>query len=90
MFRVPRSDTLDENDVLRNLPIRRASDFAAGRTRGRQHALELETVHHVERTPVAQLLGLLAELQVETGGDHDGPDLALDDLGLHVEVDRVR
>ncbi len=65
-------------------------DLAQGRAGGGQDALELEAIDHIWVAAEPEVGGRLGPHQLVTSGDHDRPHLALDELRLHVEVDRLR
>ncbi len=85
--RVAGTDTVDEDHVLRLLPVE--EDLPRRRAGGGGEPLELQAGEDVGIHPVAELrLGPRID-QVEAGGDDDGCHVHLNELLLLVEVDGV-
>ena len=74
---VPAAHALDESDLLHLAAIRRPLDMAAGRTRGREHPLELHAREHVGVAPVAELAAQRGLELLEARREDDAADADL-------------
>ena len=86
---VAAAHALDEGDTLHlTAAIRRPLDLSAGRTRGREHAFELDAGQDVRVSPVAELASESALELLEAGGEDHAAGVDLDLFGLLSVVHR--
>ncbi len=88
-FGVAGADALDKDDLPGDTAVGGAKDLAGGGAGGRKEAFELKPGEDVGDFPGPVLAQFLRRIEVEAGGDDDGPHFLFGERFLLLKVDRL-
>ncbi len=77
ILRIPGAHAGDEHDILRHPSVGGTDEPALGGAGGGEQPLEGDAVDHILAVAQTVLFYIFLVVQVEAGGDHDGPDLEI-------------